>query len=62
MGLDTTDPLILEVQNALAMLMKWKHAIGFDPQVRLVTRIVCQDSVDSSLEIACVNTTFIFLS
>ena len=28
---DSTDPLILEAQkNSLAMLMKWKHAIGFD--------------------------------
>jgi putative salt-induced outer membrane protein YdiY len=28
---DSTDPLILEAQkNALAMQMKWKHAIGFD--------------------------------
>ena len=29
-GLGYNRPLILEVQNALAMLMKWKHAIGFD--------------------------------
>ena len=28
---DSTDPLILDAQkNSLAMLMKWKHAIGFD--------------------------------
>ena len=28
---DSSDPLILEAQkNALAMQMKWKHAVGFD--------------------------------
>ena len=29
--IDSSDPLILEAQkNALAMQMKWKHAVGFD--------------------------------